>query len=45
VLLVTLAPHLGMLLLMSFAQVWSFSVLPDAYTLAHYATVFRTRAA
>ena len=23
-----------------FAKVWSFSVLPDAYTLAHYATVF-----
>lgn len=39
VLLVTLAPHIG-ILLMSFAKVWSFSVLPDAYTLAHYATVF-----
>lgn len=39
VLLVVLAPHLG-ILLMSFAQVWSFSVLPDSYTLAHYATVF-----
>jgi iron(III) transport system permease protein len=39
VLLVTLAPHLG-ILLMSFAKVWSFSVLPDAYTLDHYATVF-----
>lgn len=39
VLAVTLAPHVG-ILLMSFAQVWSFSVLPDAYTLAHYATVF-----
>ncbi|MDP3135485.1 MAG: iron ABC transporter permease, partial [Burkholderiaceae bacterium] len=38
VLLITLAPHLG-ILLMSFAKVWSFSVLPDAYTLAHYATV------
>jgi len=36
---VTLSPHLGVLLL-SFAQVWSFSPLPDAYTLAHYATVF-----
>ena len=39
VLAVVLAPHVG-ILLMSFAQVWSFSVLPDAYTLAHYATVF-----
>jgi iron(III) transport system permease protein len=40
VLLVVLAPHLGILLL-SFAKVWSFSVLPDAYTLAHYAAVFQ----
>jgi iron(III) transport system permease protein len=39
ILLVTLAPHIG-ILLMSFAKVWSFSVLPDAYTLEHYATVF-----
>lgn len=39
VLLVTLAPHIG-ILLMSFAKVWSFSVLPDAYTLEHYQTVF-----
>ncbi|MFM8695315.1 MAG: ABC transporter permease [Betaproteobacteria bacterium] len=39
VLLVTLSPHVGVLLL-SFAKVWSFSPLPDAYTLAHYATVF-----
>jgi iron(III) transport system permease protein len=39
VLLVTLSPHVGVLLL-SFAQIWSFSPLPDAYTLAHYATVF-----
>ncbi|MBK6867729.1 MAG: iron ABC transporter permease [Burkholderiales bacterium] len=39
VLLITLAPHIG-ILLMSFAKVWSFSVLPDAYTLEHYATVF-----
>lgn len=38
-LLVTLAPHLG-ILLMSFSKVWSFSVLPDSYTLEHYATVF-----
>ncbi len=39
VLLVVLSPHLGLLIL-SFARVWSFSVLPDAYTLANYATVF-----
>ncbi|WP_439586409.1 ABC transporter permease [Hydrogenophaga sp.] len=39
VLLVTLAPHIG-ILLMSFSKVWSFSVLPDSYTLEHYATVF-----
>lgn len=37
-LLVVLSPHLG-ILLMSFAKVWSFSVLPDAFTLQHYATV------
>jgi iron(III) transport system permease protein len=40
VLLVVLSPHLGVLLL-SLAKVWSFSPLPDAYTLAHYATVFQ----
>ena len=39
VLFIVLAPHLG-ILLMSFAKVWSFSVLPDAYTLDHYANVF-----
>jgi len=38
VLLVVLSPHLGILLL-SFGTVWSFAVLPDGYTLAHYATV------
>ena len=40
VLLVVLSPHIGVLLL-SLAQVWSFSPLPDAYTLAHYNTVFQ----
>ncbi len=40
VLLIVLAPHIGILLL-SFAKVWSYSVLPDAYTFAHYATVFQ----
>lgn len=39
VLLVVLSPHIGVLLL-SFAEVWSFAPLPDAYTLAHYRTVF-----
>ncbi|MCC7080214.1 MAG: iron ABC transporter permease [Burkholderiales bacterium] len=40
VLLLVLSPHIGILLL-SFAKVWSFSVLPDSFTLEHYATVFR----
>ncbi|MBK6471868.1 MAG: iron ABC transporter permease [Betaproteobacteria bacterium] len=40
ILLLTLSPHIGVLLL-SFASVWSYSPLPDAYTLAHYATVFQ----
>lgn len=39
VLLVVLSPHIGVLLL-SFAEVWSFAPLPDAYTLVHYETVF-----
>ncbi len=39
VLLVVLSPHLGLLIL-SFARVWSYSVLPDAWTLANYVTVF-----
>src|SRR5688500_299079 len=39
VLLLVLSPHVGILLL-SFAKVWSFSVLPDDYTVQHYATVF-----
>ncbi len=38
ILLLVLAPHLGLLLL-SVATVWSFSPLPDAYTLAHYGRV------
>jgi len=40
VLLVVLSPHLGLLLL-SFARMWSFSVLPDTWTLANYVTVFQ----
>ncbi len=39
VVVLSLSPHLGILLL-SFATVWSFSPLPDAYTLKHYTTVF-----
>jgi iron(III) transport system permease protein len=39
VLLVVLSPHFGLIVL-SFAKVWSYSVLPDAWTLANYATVF-----
>src|SRR4051794_7790012 len=38
-LLISLSPHIGIFLL-SIATVWSFAVLPDGYTLAHYATVF-----
>ena len=34
-----LSPHIGIFLL-SIATVWSYAVLPDAFTLAHYATVF-----
>jgi iron(III) transport system permease protein len=39
VLLLVLTPHIGILLL-SLAKVWSFSVVPDAYTLQHYSSVF-----
>lgn len=39
VLAIVLAPHLGLLLL-SLATVWSFSPLPDGYTIAHYLRVF-----
>jgi iron(III) transport system permease protein len=39
VLLIVLAPHIG-ILLMSLSKVWSFSVLPEGFTLQHYATVF-----
>jgi len=38
-LLLVLSPHLG-LLAMSLFKVWSFSVLPEQFTLAHYATIF-----
>jgi iron(III) transport system permease protein len=39
ILLLVLSPHIALLLL-SFATIWSFSPLPDAYTLAHYHRVF-----
>jgi iron(III) transport system permease protein len=39
ILFLVLAPHVGLLLL-SFATIWSFAPLPDAYTTAHYARVF-----
>ena len=38
-LLLVLSPHLG-LLLMSLFKVWSFSVLPEQFTLQHYQTVW-----
>ena len=40
VLLVVLAPHIGILLL-SVAKLWSFTVVPESYTAAHYATVLQ----
>lgn len=41
ILLLVLSPHIGLALL-SFGTVWSFSVLPDAFTFAHYESVFST---
>lgn len=41
ILLIVLSPHFGLILL-SFGTVWSYAVLPDAYTIAHYEEVFRT---
>lgn len=38
VLLIVLSPHLGILLL-SLGSIWSYAVLPDAFTLQHYAAV------
>ncbi len=40
VLIIVLSPHLGILLL-SVSKVWSYSVVPDVYTLDNYVTVFR----
>ena len=39
ILLLVLSPHFGLAIL-SFGTVWSFSVLPDAYTIEHYFHVF-----
>jgi iron(III) transport system permease protein len=34
-----LAPHLGLMLL-SFGTIWSYSVLPDAFTIGHFVSIF-----
>lgn len=39
ILFLVLSPHIGLTLL-SFGTIWSYSPLPDAYTVAHYAEVF-----
>jgi len=41
ILLFVLSPHIGLTLL-SFGTVWSFSVLPDGFTIAHYVTIFES---
>lgn len=41
ILMLVLSPHVGLLLL-SFGTIWSFAVLPDAFTVEHYFTVFST---
>ena len=40
VLLLVLSPHIGLLLL-SLTSMWSYTVLPETYTLANYASVFQ----
>lgn len=35
-----LSPHIGIFLL-SIGTVWSYAVLPDAYTFSHYETIYR----
>jgi iron(III) transport system permease protein len=39
ILLLVLSPHIGLALL-SFGTVWSFAVLPDGFTVAHYVKIF-----
>ncbi len=41
ILLLVLSPHFALAIL-SFGTVWSYSVLPDAYTIDHYFRVFST---
>jgi iron(III) transport system permease protein len=41
ILLMVLSPHFGLAIL-SFGTIWSYSVLPDAYTLQHYGQMFST---
>ena len=41
ILALVLSPHIGLALL-SFGTVWSYAVLPDAFTFTHYESVFRT---
>jgi iron(III) transport system permease protein len=36
---ISLLPHLGIFVL-SFAKIWSFSILPKTYTLSHYVEIF-----
>jgi iron(III) transport system permease protein len=36
---ISLLPHLGIFVL-SFAKIWSFSILPKTYTLSHYIEIF-----
>ena len=40
VLLLVLSPHVGILLL-SFSKVWSYSIIPEIYTLSNYETMFQ----
>ena len=39
ILVISLMPHIGIVLL-SFAKLWSFSLLPSQFTLSHYAEIF-----
>lgn len=39
ILVLVLSPHLGLLLL-AFGTIWSFSPLPDGYTIQHFNTIF-----
>lgn len=41
ILFIVLSPHIALSLL-SFGTIWSFSVLPDAYTISHFIDVFES---